>query len=203
MALTDYSHMDKVLLDRNIETLREDRYALTSKLNFVRGAASKSNSHLSTFNDLENRLIDLTRQVHHLETQSRSNDKGAEEGGEIGDGGSEQVRNDLKTSMGLTSASDILSEDITRFKVGLEQTEKVDAKVSESGQLASVQIANQPAALNVVATPEPEDELATAKTRTSPRLKTKKQLQAFSPKIMKEAKVVKKMQNIQWAPVGY
>lgn len=147
-------------------------------------------------------MIDLTRQVHHLEPESKSSRKGIEEGGEIGEGGSEQVRNDLKTSMGLTSASDILSEDIIRLKVGLEQTGKVDAKVSESGQLASVQIADRPAASNAVATPEPgEEEPATAKPPTSPRLKTK--LQVSNPKIKKEAKVAKKVQDTQWAPVGY
>jgi len=108
----------------------------------------------------------------------------------------DQIRGDLKTTMGLISRLDNLNEEVTRLKINLEQKEK-PLNPQPAGE-AEVQQAAPP-----IAAVAAHDEPAAKKRKMSHESEVTVTLRSAKADIKKEEGVPKKAKQVQWAPEGY
>ena len=120
MAPNTFSSCNASELNRTISGLNDTKLTLTFKLNLLRSSSSSSPTHLATFDDLVDRLVDIGSQIWGLEEQ---NNKNKESGANTGDD-NEEVRKALKSVMVLVGTLDTLGEEVMRLKFALEGVEK-------------------------------------------------------------------------------
>jgi hypothetical protein len=119
MAPNAFSSYNASELNRTISGLNDTKLTLTFKLHLLRSSASSSPTHLATFDDLVDRLIDIGSQIWGLEEQNKNKTSGANTGDD-----NEEVRKALKSVMVLVGTLDTLGEEVMRLKFALEGTEK-------------------------------------------------------------------------------
>jgi hypothetical protein len=189
-----HTNLDAVFLQKRIENLRNDRSTSFYKFYPLRAIAVNSGSHMAAFTELEDQLLDLSKNISQLEIEVRGGKNRIGNQVEVDMAGDDdQIRGYLKVSMVLTSKLDALGDDITRLKLGWEQDESLDAITIPDGvdlQLATPTANNTP--------------VATERTRMSPKPRN-----VLSPasagvvKIKKEEKPPKKFIVKHWAPPGF
>jgi hypothetical protein len=119
MAPNAFSSYNTSELNRTISALNDTKLTLTFKLNLLRSSASSSPTHLATFDDLVDRLVDIGSQIWGLEEQNKNRESGANTGDD-----NEEVRKALKSVMVLVGTLDTLGEEVMRLKFALEGVEK-------------------------------------------------------------------------------
>jgi hypothetical protein len=101
-------------LHRILSTLKETKLTLTFKLNLLRSATASSPTHLATFDNLVDRLVDAGSEVWNLEEGIKEREASLF----IED--DEEVRSALKKAMALVGTMDSLVEEVMRLKIVLE-----------------------------------------------------------------------------------
>jgi hypothetical protein len=101
-------------LKRILSVLKETKLTLTFKLNFLRPTAASPPTHLTTFDNLVDRLVDAGSKIWDLEEGVKEREAFLY----IED--SDDVRNSLKKAMELVGTMDAMGEEIMRLKIALE-----------------------------------------------------------------------------------
>jgi hypothetical protein len=191
MARAHAPNLDEILLENHIETLRNDRPVASYKLNLLRSNTTSSVLHMARFNELEDQLLDLARQISQLDDEVRRRKYSVEIEDLAAD--DDQIRTELKSSMALLSKLDMVGDDIIALKLGLEQ---------KAGLIAitpAVEVNGQPATSTVSSAP-----VDAKRRKPIPKPRT-----ILSPesggvvKIKKEEKPPKKVVVKPFMPEGY
>jgi hypothetical protein len=127
MAPNAFSSYNTSELNRIISALNDTKLTLTFKLNLLRSSASSSPTHLATFDDLVDRLVDTGSQIWGLEEQNKNKESGANTGDDH-----EDVRKTLKSAMVLVGTLDTLGEEVMRLKFALEEVEKAAVSIGKN-----------------------------------------------------------------------
>ncbi|KAH8773100.1 hypothetical protein F5882DRAFT_465034 [Hyaloscypha sp. PMI_1271] len=127
MAPNAFSSYNTSELNRTISALNDTKLTLTFKLNLLRPLASSSPTHLATFDDLVDRLVDTGSQIWGLEEQNKNKESGANTGDDH-----EDVRKALKSAMVLVGTLDTLGEEVMRLKFALEGVEKAAVSIGKN-----------------------------------------------------------------------
>jgi hypothetical protein len=138
MAPNAFSSYNTSELNRTISALNDTKLTLTFKLNLLRSSASSSPTHLATFDDLVDRLVDTGSQIWGLEEQNKNKESGANTGDNH-----EDVRKALKSVMVLVGTLDTLGEEVMRLKFALEGVEKAALGSGNNTAKAATAASNQ------------------------------------------------------------